>query len=161
MDRGKHTFPWAYTGDSMTFESEESLVLSFLDLVSQNATPWGEGWKTTQEFDYSRGRTDVLGLSGSGELFAFEAKLEKWRVALSQAYRNTCFANRSFVLLPRPVAERASSSPGEFRRRGVGICFLDRTKVVVLLDARRTEPIQPWLFDKAAKTIEESKNPNA
>ena len=145
----------------MRFDSEKALVRSFLDLVAEHSTPWGEGLRTTQEFNYSRGRTDVVGLSGSGELIAFEAKLKKWRIALNQAYRNTSFANRSFVLLPRAVAERASTDPTEFERRGVGICFVEENQVVVLLEARRAEPLQRWLFERAARTIEEAQDPSA
>ncbi|MCH7565998.1 MAG: hypothetical protein IH968_19495 [Gemmatimonadetes bacterium] len=140
----------------MAFESEEALVQSFLDVISADATPWGDNLKTAREFDYLRGRTDVVGLSDSGELIAFEAKLKKWRVALNQAYRNTCFANQSYVLLPRAVAERAFARLHEFRRRRVGLCYLDGEKLVILLDAQKGEPLQPWLYERASKLIEES-----
>jgi hypothetical protein len=45
------------------------------------------------EFDYSRGRTDVVALRDGEHVIAFEAKLKDWRTALHQAYRNTCFAH--------------------------------------------------------------------
>ena len=37
-------------------------------------------------------------------LMAFEAKLKDWRYGLDQAYRNTCFAHKSYVVVPEATA---------------------------------------------------------
>ena len=125
------------------YASEAALVDAFL-VVLRRSSPWGRV-KASTEFDYQRGRTDVIALSSAGELLAFEAKLTKWRDALHQAYRNRCFARRSFVVVPRPVALVAMRYDEEFRRRKVGLCFVDNRHITVLIDAADNEPLQPWL----------------
>jgi len=46
----------------------------------------------------------MLAKREANTLIAVEAKLKDWKYALHQAYRNTCFARQSFVLLPKAVA---------------------------------------------------------
>lgn len=101
------------------------------------------------EFNYLRGRADVIAVTKKGEVIAFEAKLDRWREALHQAYRNTCFAHRSYVALPEESAIKASRYVEEFIVRSVGICVIADGEIVVAQDARRLEPIQPWLSKKA------------
>ena len=126
------------------YVSEAALVDAFLAGLRRRSSPWGRVTAST-EFDFQRGRTDVVALSSLGELLAFEAKLTKWRDALHQAYRNRCFARRSFVVLPSPVALAATRYDEEFRRRGVGLCFVDDRHITVLIDAVDDEPWQRWL----------------
>lgn len=133
---------------TMTFDSEQLLVDGFVALLEARDTPWGDV-QFTCEFDYSRGRTDVVVLHSSGQIMAFEAKLNKWRSALHQAYRNTCFAHRSFVLLPKRVALTAAGYRQEFAARGVGLCYLDSEGLVVVEDAPVGFPIEPWLASAA------------
>jgi hypothetical protein len=134
----------------MKFETEQLLVSEFVALLESRNTPWGEV-QFTCEFDYSRGRTDVVLLQESGQVIAFEAKLNKWRGALHQAYRNTCFANRSFVLLPKRVALTASGYLQEFESRGVGLCYVDVDGLVVIHEALSNSPIEPWLASSAVE----------
>lgn len=101
------------------------------------------------EFYYQRGRADVVALSSSGEVIAFECKLTRWKDALHQAYRNTCFAHMSYVVLPEDTALLAARYAEEFRRRGVGICYLADDQVVTLQEAHRRTPLQPWLSGQA------------
>ena len=77
----------------MTFATEQMLVDRFVGLLEANRTPWGEV-SYTREFDYSRGRTDIVAVASPDTLIAIEAKLKDWKYALHQAYRNTCFAHR-------------------------------------------------------------------
>ena len=128
--------------------TEEFLVETFCTALETQSNPWGPV-SLVREFGYLRGRTDVVAVNDDDCVIAFEAKLDRWRTALNQAYRNTCFAHQSYVLLPKQVAVRASRYPFEFERRGVGICHLDDGQVVVLRPARTVMPLQPWLAEQA------------
>jgi hypothetical protein len=127
----------------VNYLSEDVLVEGLLSCLKKGSR-WGPV-QVTREFYYLRGRTDVVALTLSGDVVAFEAKLTKWRWALHQAYRNTCFAHSSYVVLPPQTALRAFRHAVEFERRHVGLCSVFEDGIVVLLDAPRVEPIQPWL----------------
>lgn len=139
----------------MIFESEQKLVDRFVSLLGTARTPWGKV-AFSREFDYSRGRTDVVALDGD-VLIAVEAKLEDWKIALHQAYRNTCFAHRSFVLLPQKVALAAGVFRAEFQRRGVGLCYIDSASLVILQDSPLSAPLQPWLSSQAISHVRRTK----
>ena len=121
--------------------------------LRSDSAPW-EIRRVGSEFFYQRGRTDIVAVTEAGKVFAFEAKLIKWREALNQAYRNCCFAHRSFVVLPRDTAIRASQYCDAFSLRGVGICYVDKGRLVVLQDAKESEPMEPFLFNRALNHIE-------
>ncbi len=142
----------------MTYRCEQELVDHFLDVIGTDQAPWGP-LVLMPEFFYHRGRVDVVGVSPSGEVVAFEAKLTRWREALQQAYRNTCFAHKSYVLLPRATAGRAQQYSAEFARRGVGLCSLVENNLVVVHDSRLNKPIHQWLVEKACAraTVEQSR----
>jgi hypothetical protein len=130
------------------YKNEKSFVTTFVRHLRSRQSLWGEV-HVSREFDYQRGRTDVLVLSNQDHVIAFEAKLTKWREALHQAYRNTCFAHKSYVLLPLEVALKAQRFSEEFDRRRVGLCYLDRGQVAVLREAADQIPLQPWLSEVA------------
>ena len=134
------------------FGSERELVAQFVAALVADGAPWGY-LRVTSEFFYGRGRVDVLGACEKKRVIAFEAKLTRWREALHQAYRNTCLAHRSYVVLPAHVAARALSSQREFQKLGVGLCTLIDGRVVILLDVPPTDPIQPWLALLAAESV--------
>jgi hypothetical protein len=131
------------------------LVDAFVGLLLENRSPWGKV-RLGREFDYSRGRTDVVAVSDADTLIAIEAKLEDWKSALHQAYRNTCFAHRSFVLLPKAAALNAFSYSGEFERRGIGLCYIDGADLVILHEAAHTSPLEPWLASEAISHVYQS-----
>jgi len=137
----------------MHFASEKNLVERFVDLLETNENPWGS-LRIACEFNYLRGRTDVLALDAGDILIAFEAKLRDWKTALHQAYRNTCFAHRSYVLLPKDAAFTAMQSLGEFEKRGVGLCYIDGADLVVLQDSPSTPPLEPWLASEAISQVQ-------
>src|SRR6266853_5633998 len=110
-------------------QTEKMLVDSFVDIIEANVTHWGN-LRVACEFFYSRGRTDVVALSDGNTLIAFEAKLKDWKTALHQAYRNTCFAHSSYVLLPKDTALNAMRYLGEFVSRGVGLCYIDGADLI-------------------------------
>src|SRR5262249_54490277 len=130
--------------------NEKDLVEDFIGHLAIQS-PWGRV-KTNAEFFYQHGKTDVVALDPNGRVIAFEAKLVKWKQALHQAYRNTCFAHRSYVLLPKETAMIAFQAAAAFDQRRVGICYVDQG-VVILQDAEEVRPLQPWLSDKAARHV--------
>ena len=137
----------------MFFANEQELVRSFLSCLNVNGWP-GCAVQAATEFYYQRGRTDVVAYGEDESLIAVEAKLEDWRTALHQAFRNRCFAHRSYVLLPKNTALRAYRYSGEFDRRLVGICYVDAGDIVVLHQCIKSEPLQPSLTLRAKLHIQ-------
>jgi hypothetical protein len=125
------------------YTSEQKLVDEFLEKMIYN-NPWKIS-KFSTEFNYSRGKTDIVAISFTNEVIAIEAKLSKWRYALHQAYRNRCFADRSYVLLPMQIAIIAIQHEEEFNKRGVGLCSIENDHITILREAITEKPIQPWL----------------
>jgi hypothetical protein len=110
-----------------------------------------------REFFYARGRTDVIAVR-DGELLAFEAKLTRWRDALHQAYRNRCFANRSYVVVPSAIGARLLRHEVEFTRRKVGLCAVSSSReVTVLIESDASEPWQEWLAHQALAVLDGGK----
>jgi hypothetical protein len=131
------------------YKTERHLIQQFVRRLRDVRCPWGTV-KVSREFDYDRGRADLVAVAEEGShLIAFEAKLEKWRHALQQAYRNTCFAHSSYVILPRCTALRAQRYAGEFARRNVGLCYIDGDTINIVLLPKKNVPIEPWLLDAA------------
>lgn len=134
------------------FEREQDLVADFVALLETSDSPWGE-MTYALEFFYHRGRADVIAVSEAGAVIAFEAKLSRWREAVQQAYRNTCFAHQSYVLLPRKTAQIASVYTDEFQARKVGLCYVEGGQITILHEAPVQVPIQPWLSNQAITAI--------
>lgn len=132
----------------MVFPNEQTLVALFVSRLSAGRSPLGAVQVAT-EFYYQRGRTDIVACTAEKTLIAVEAKLENWRGALQQAFRNRCFAHRSYVLMPKNAALRAHRYAAEFDRRQVGICYLEGVEIVVLHPSVEADPIEPWLSLKA------------
>lgn len=130
------------------YSLERDLVNDFCTSLVDSLSPWGS-LNTSREFSYGRGRADVIASNQSGVVIAFEAKLYRWRDALQQAYRNKCFANQSYVLLPEYEASSAMRYSYEFSRRSVGLCTLSDQKIMVFLDFKVETPLQRWLHEKA------------
>lgn len=123
---------------------EVHLVEQFCSILVSGATRWGR-LEVTREFDYIGGRTDVVAVNDSDHVIAFEVKRFNWREALLQAYKNTSFAHCSYVVLPEAIARRAQVGIGEFKRRAVGICYLQGPNINIMHLAVCQRPIQPWL----------------
>lgn len=108
------------------------------------------------EFDYRRGRVDIIGSCSKGKLYAFEAKLTKWKSALQQAYRCTGFADFTYVVLPKSTASIALRYQAEFEARGVGLLAIEDNQLSISIPAPRTEPIQTWLKEEAIDFVNHS-----
>lgn len=89
------------------------------------------------------------------EVVTVEAKVDKWRVAVQQAGRNSMVANRSYVALPRRVAFRVRLEP-TFSQLGIGILAVaDDGDVVVVKRPRRREPaVWRYYYDLAVSVGE-------
>jgi len=131
-----------------SYTLEEHLVDEFCLALLSSPNPWGQ-LRLTKEFFYVRGRTDVVAIDENASVIAFEMKLRKWQIALHQAFRNKCFANLSYVVLPEDTAIRAQRHAEEFAKRSVGLCYVKQGKVVVTLPTVPEQSIQPWLTMKA------------
>lgn len=135
------------------YSTEKMLVDQFVRVLGSEANPWGPV-SVSCEFFYSRGRTDVVALAHGDLLIAFEAKLKDWRCALDQAYRNTCFAHKSYVVVPEATALTAFAYLAEFKRRGVGLCYMDNVGVITVLEEPEVSlPIEPWIATQAASHV--------
>jgi hypothetical protein len=145
-------------GDSRsTYPSEHELVLHFASLLRRPSAPWGPT-ELAFEFDYEGGYADILARAHDGQVLAFEAKLERWREALHQAYRTRCFAHRAYVVLPAHRAEVALRHEFEFRRRRVGLCAIGTGETIeVLVESEYGSPLQPWLTERAVAAFDPMK----
>ncbi len=136
------------------YDLEKELVQDFISCLPYSRFSALGPLKLAKEFNYNRGKVDVIALTSAKDVIAFEAKLEKWRTALHQAYRNTCFANYSYVIVPEHIAKRAMKHFREFADRAVGLCSISDGKLTIVCEAARSEPIQPWLSNRATETLE-------
>ncbi len=136
------------------YNLEKDLLQDFMSCLPYSPFSAFGPLKLAKEFNYNRGKVDVIALTGNKDIIAFEAKLEKWRAALHQAYRNTCFANYSYIIVPENIAKRAMKHFSDFDDRAVGLCYISEGKLVVAHEAARSEPIQPWLSNRATETLE-------
>jgi len=137
------------------YRYEKDLLESFYNILDSDKSPWGR-LRTANEFNYIRGKTDIIALDDKDNIIAFEMKLNKWRDALQQAYRNTCFAHHSYVVLPEQIKNRVLRYSVEFLRRSVGLCFIKNNSIIIELSPSYQKPIQPWLSNKAMQIIQSS-----
>lgn len=130
------------------FSTEATLVDSFISSLEAGSTTFGD-LQITTEWDHRSGFVDVLVRDAANRLIAFEAKLRDWRRALLQAYRNTAYADRAYILLPPRAAERAFLHRDEFERRGIGLCSLDGEKIQVLIESHQHDALLKWVRSRA------------
>jgi hypothetical protein len=133
---------------------EANFVRRIVTCVRSGRTPWG-AMEYLREFEYGTGRTDVLTVVEQSALIAFEAKLQRWRAALFQAYRNRAFASESYVILPWRAAEKAVRYRETFEQYGVGLCTVRNGEIRVLIAGSRESPIQGWLAQRALTSIKD------
>ena len=140
------------TGRIASYQLECDLVDEFKAILLKSQDPF-HVLHLAPEFNYGSGRTDVVAGTIKGNLIAFEAKLSRWRLALTQAYRNSAFAHYSYVLIPSDVVKNPIKNRYEFQRRGVGLCSLGPSGIRIEIAAARRDPIQPWLTETAFKHV--------
>lgn len=131
-------------GPSERFKTEATLVNCFLSAVDAGKSTFG-GLEVTTEWNHKAGFVDVLARDSSNALIAFEAKLHDWKRAFLQAYKNTAYANRTYVVMPDNAARRALQYESEFKFRGIGLCAIGEGEVRVLIEACEQEPLLSWV----------------
>lgn len=134
--------------NSSCFTTEASLVERFVGVLQSGRSHFGP-LQVTTEWDHRSGFVDVLVRDKSDALVAFEAKLKDWKRAYMQAYRNSAYADRVYVLLPQSMAHRALRDREEFEFRGIGLCAFDGQHVRVIIEAIEQEPLLVWLRNRA------------
>lgn len=67
------------------YKLEAELMSQFKEMLAEGQTPLGQFVNLGDEFYFVTGRTDLLAIDASGDLFAFEGKLSRWRIAIHQA----------------------------------------------------------------------------
>ncbi len=131
------------------YDSESVFVDGFVRALLSDDCPLGSTCFTREFGNQTASRPDVVLVSREDEVVAVEAKLTRWRDAMHQAYRNTFFADRSYVLLPPAVAYRAAAYVADFDARNVGICAWDGVQIVVVKPAPRIAPHNIWVREMA------------
>lgn len=142
------------------FDTEASLVDQFVDLINSGKTDFGEVQITT-EWDHTSGVVDVLLRDASESLIAFEAKLNNWQRAFSQAYRSSAYANRVYVLLPEATAHLAMRDQEEFQFRGIGLCAFNGKNLRIMIEAAEQDLLLNWVRDRAHDFFDERQNNGA
>lgn len=134
------------------YSLESELVDELEGMLVSSENPFSQ-LKVASEFNYVEGKVDVIAANEAGELFSFEAKLNRWRTAVHQAYRNTSFSHYSYVVLPTQAAKHALKRRHEFELRGVGLCAVGAEGIKVEIPAVRKTPLRLWLTNTAMEYI--------
>jgi hypothetical protein len=83
----------------------------------------------------------------TNEIIAIEAKLTKWKSALSQATRYRHFAHQSWVLLDSRSRGGAIDNLQDFQRFNIGLMSIDRAgSLFVHFSPAKAKPKSPQLF---------------
>jgi hypothetical protein len=134
------------------FKKESRLVAALLRALTGDAIPWHPKG-LVREFDYVSGRTDVLALTDTNQLIAFEAKLQDWRRAIRQAWRSTSYVDMAYVVLPADRAYVAKEYCDQFLDYGVGLCLICEDGLRVAIESSRTSPVLGWLSARARDAL--------
>jgi len=135
------------------FKNEKELVNTFITHIENNQydvklVSW------SSEFNFSGGRTDIIAGGAKRELYVFEAKLSNLGKVINQAFRNTAFADYSYVVLPENKKDAVTKLASEFKRRKIGLVFVNHEKAWTEIDAHRQLPVLPWLRAKAILNLQ-------
>ncbi|MCC6678884.1 MAG: hypothetical protein IT436_17295 [Phycisphaerales bacterium] len=88
----------------------------------------------------------------AAEVIAVEAKLTRWRDALAQATAYRRYADRAFVLLPKPSADLAIQHESAFRAAGVGLMAYDAQGVACMIASRKAR-LHSWHREYALSRV--------
>ena len=87
------------------------------------------------------------------EIVTIEAKVSKWRDAVSQAARNRAFAHRSFVALPEAQA-RLASRDARVALLGIGVISIGGDQPNLIRRSRRSQPrVWRYYFELALASL--------
>lgn len=94
---------------------------------------------------------DVVGIHKSGELIAVEAKVERWKEALSQAYIHRLWADRPYIAMWHEHAGKVDKA--RLRQLGVGLIDVS-AETKIALKAKQSRTILPHTREELLRTIE-------
>lgn len=134
------------------FQYEEDLIKKFISHLESNTIERSFN-NIYREFNYSNGKTDIIAESEDA-VFAFEAKLNKCRKAINQAYRNTIFADYSYVVLPEIRQSNISKYELEFEKYGIGLILVNEHKAFISISAKKNHPGNNWIVKKARTIVQ-------
>jgi hypothetical protein len=137
--------------------TEAELVQRFVLALEAGKTCWG-AVEVMTEWCHPTGAADILVRTNQGGIIAFEAKLTEWRRAYHQAYRNTMYANRVYVLMPSATVHRPLPFKEEFRLRGIGLCSYNAGKIHVHIGASEQDELLTWVRRKAHENFDGALN---
>jgi hypothetical protein len=113
-----------------------------------------------------QGRGDTFTLNGSfrqplREVVTIEAKVSKWRDAVSQAARNRVVAHRSFIAVPEAQA-RLAVQDSRVALLGIGVISVAGTEVKLVRRSRRSRPrVWRYYFELALASAQHMRAQNA
>ncbi len=128
------------TSNAVPYQSEAAFVRSFVGLLRAAPSPFEHVGYAREFSNGTSSRPDIIIVTQSGEVIAIEAKLTRWRDAMGQAYRNTFFSDRSFVLLPPSIARRAAQNVAELHAHGIGVCTMVDNAIEIVSEAPLAQP---------------------
>lgn len=105
------------------------------------------------EFNYQNGKTDIIAQKTTNEIVAFEAKLFDIKKVINQAYRNTTFANLSYIVLPATKKNMQTKYYEEMGKLNIGLILVDEQHAWIEKEASIVEPVLPWLQKKASALL--------
>lgn len=134
---------------------ESELTEAFCQIINSGTAPW-DIKDYAFEFNHRIAITDVIAIDNSETVYAFEMKLHKWKKAMNQAYRNTFFANKSYVVMPKKTALSAIKGEEYFNDAKIGLCAIDNGKIEILIEAKTQKPMYSWLRKNAMEVIQQT-----
>lgn len=134
------------------FNYEADLVNTFISHIDSNILDL-DIINYCSEFNYNNGKTDLIAICINNRLIAFEAKLKNIKKVINQAYRNTAFANYSYVVLPADKYEIQKKYEADFIDMKIGVILVDNENSWIELEAIDNKPVLPWLHEKATTTL--------
>lgn len=96
---------------------------------------------------------DVVAVTGSGEVWAFEVKLEHWRRGLKQAELCLLGADRAYLAVPSDLALRISEEPSDLIAEGIGLVALCPGGPQLLLAAEQSMLTVAKLRDQVREAV--------
>ena len=84
----------------------------------------GQGCRARSHVPLMSRVMDVVAVTESQEIWAFEVKLNDWRRGLRQAERYLLGVDRSYLVVPPKLASRVQASRFDLEAQGVGLVLL-------------------------------------
>lgn len=134
------------------FTLERDLVEKFITCLEEKTLDMNIS-NYSSEFNYLNGKTDIIAKQTNNNIVAFEAKLNNIQKVINQAYRNTAFANFSYIVLPATKKQLQLKYCKEIDKLEIGVILIDDDHAWIEKHAGFVQPILPWLAEKASTVL--------